>query len=219
MAGRRELPRPTTSDQLIAAVARRGRIIDLPESRRRWFTNLDLDTVLTAGQPAPDRVEIPRADANRILRGIVRFVVDVPADANLDVVWTLGDHELLVRAGSIDLTCATGQLTVSVLVTCDELGRDRRVAVQFAVGTPTSPRGMYMSALTRLDAPAIIAEAWSDALTAFCWEAVLELARRVSADVGDDADGRSLIPGAIASGDNVFVVHPMARHDLSGLSS
>jgi hypothetical protein len=45
------------------------------------------------------------------------------------------------------------------------------------------------------------------------------LARRVSADVGDDADGRSLIPGAIASGDNVFVVHPMARHDLSGLSS
>jgi hypothetical protein len=203
---------------LIAAIARRGSIIDLPAARRKWFIEFDRELELAPGKPAPNRIEIPQAAANRILRGIVRFVVDVPADTSLDVVWTLGDHELLVRAGSIQMECAPGLLTVSVPVTSDEIGRDRRVAVPFAVGTPTSPRGLYMSALDRIDAPALIADAWSDAITAFCWEAILELAQRVSADSGSDGAGRSLIPGAVASGDRVLIVHPMARHDLSGLS-
>jgi hypothetical protein len=75
-----------------------------------------------------------------------------------------------------------------------------------------------MSTVNRVDAPALIADGWSDPIIAFCWESVLELAQRVSAQAGNDAEGRPLIPGAVAAGDGTLVVVPMARHSLGGLT-
>jgi hypothetical protein len=217
-ASRRSVRAESLTSATIAAVARRGRITDLPADRRRWFRPVDLGLDLDLGTVAPEPITMPQSVANRLLKGLVRFVVDVPPGTDLDVVWELGSHELLVHAGSVEIDCRPGLASMSVSVTCDQLGRDRRVTAPFALGTPTEPRGLYMSSLTRLDAPAVVAEAWSDSIVAFCWEALLEVARRVSADAGDDARGRPLIPGAVACGANTLVVHPMARHDLRGLA-
>ncbi len=91
------------------------------------------------------------------------------------------------------------------------------MTVPFAVGRPDAPRGLLMATTDRVDAPAIVADGWSAAITAFCWEAILELARRVSAESGNDQRGRPLVPGAIGADKGLLVVQPMARHDLSGL--
>ena len=39
----------------------------------------------------------------------------------------------------------------------------------------------------------------------------------MSAESGNDQQGRPLVPGAIGADEGLLVVQPMARHDLSGL--
>ena len=108
----------------------------------------------------------------------MRFVADIPADTSLDLVWQHDGSELWVDAGSIELVCGAGLLTVGLTVACDELHRSVRVTVPFAVGGADASRGLLMAAMNRVDAPALVADRWSDAITAFCWESLLELARR-----------------------------------------
>jgi hypothetical protein len=194
-----------------------GRIADLPERDRQWFVPIG-DLVLNPGERPAEPITIPQVDAARLLVGFVRFVADIPPRTNLTLVWERGQDELAVDAASIGLICAQGLLTVGLTVNCDQLSKPVRVAVPLAVGRADAPRGLLMATINRLDAPPLIAEGWSDSIIAFCWEAVLELAQRVCAQAGDDADGRPLIPGAIAARDGAMVLTPMARHDLSGLT-
>ncbi len=205
----------TRADELVHLIAVAGRISDLPVARRKWFVPVatDVDT----GTRAPDDVRIPQADANRLLRGFVRFVADIDAGSSLELVWERGHDELWVDAGTITLKCAPGILSIRLAVGCDQLPKPVTVTVPFAVGRPDAPRGLLMATTDRVDAPAIVADGWSAAITAFCWEAILELARRVSAESGNDQQGRPLVPGAISADEGLLVVQPMARHDLSGL--
>lgn len=204
-------------DRVAAAFAANGRIADLPANRRRWLTTLPADEQLAPGEGVR-LLRVPEATAGKLLQGVVRFVVDVPAGTNLTVVWQSGADELAVDAGSVELQCSRGLATLSVLVGCDQLSEPVRVFVPFAVGTQASPRGLLMSTFTRVDAPAVVAEGWSDAITAFCWEALLELARRISAETGRDNEGQPLIPGLVAAERGLLLIGPMARHDLRGLT-
>lgn len=210
-------PPVVRASQALDTISFAGRIVDLPERQRDWFVPVD-DRVLRPGERPEEPIVIPQADAARLLVGFVRFVADIPARTNLTLVWERGRDELAVDAASIGLTCADGLLTVGLTVSCDQLSKPVRVAVPFAVGRADAPRGLLMATINRLDAPALIAEGWSDAIIAFCWEAVLELAQRVCGQVGNDAQGRPLIPGAIAAHDAALALTPMARHDLSGLT-
>jgi hypothetical protein len=72
-----------------------------------------------------------------------------------------------------------------------------------------------MSTFERVDAPDLISGLWSEALTALAWEALLELAARLCAAVGKDAQGRPLIPASIAAAPELLIITPMARNDLS----
>ena len=209
---------PRGTDRLVGAIAGAGRIIDLPPERRRWFTPIDAAVRLPPGTRTADPIRIPQPDANRLVRGLVRFVADIPADTSLDLVWQHDGSELWVDAGSIDLVCSAGLITVGLTVACDEVRRPIRVTAPFAVGRADASRGLLMATMNRVDAPALVADRWSNAITAFCWESLLELARRVSAQTGDDEAGMPLVPGAIAADDRVLIVQPMARHDLTGLT-
>ena len=209
--------RPAT-DAVVAVIARGGRIVDLPAADRTWFPSGQQRRRHDPGSRSDEPVRIPQPVANRLLRGLIRFVADIPAGTSLTVVWESGGDELWVDAGSIDLACAPGLLTLGLTVGCDQLDERVHVSVPFATGRAESPRGLMMSTFDRVDAPAAIAEGWSDAIAAFCWEALLELATRVSADVGDDRRGRPLIPGDIAAERGVVIVFPMARHDLGKLT-
>jgi len=178
-----------------------------------WFSVVPRPVKTGALASAPLR--IPQGDAQRLLRGIIRFVADIPAGASLDLVWQQGGSELFVDAGSITLTCTTGLVSIGVAVHCDELPAPAVATAALGVGRVDSPSGLVMSTFERVGAPDLIADLWSEAITAFAWEALLELASRLCAGVGKDSQGRPLIPGSVAAAPELLVITPMARNDLS----
>jgi hypothetical protein len=91
------------------------------------------------------------------------------------------------------------------------------MVVPLGVGTAGSPVGLVLTTVERLDGPDIVVARWSDAITAFAWEALIELARRTCAQLGTDKAGLPLIPGAIASSTEALLIQPMSRNDLSAL--
>jgi hypothetical protein len=74
-----------------------------------------------------------------------------------------------------------------------------------------------MSTLDRLDGPEVVVARWSAAITAYAWEALLELATRLCAGLGRDSRRLALIPGSIGAARGSLLIQPMSRHDLSGM--
>jgi hypothetical protein len=118
-----------------------------------------------------------------------------------------------VHAGSIGLSCTNGLVRIRLDVACDQIGRVS-VIVPFAVGTAGAPTGLVMSTFSRVDGPAAVADVWSEAISAFAWEALLELARQLCAELGRDRRGRGLVPIDIGAAPKLLTVTAMARHDL-----
>jgi len=176
----------------------------------------------TAGRLQPG--ELPKktltfkaAEATRVLKEVIRFVADVPRGTSPIVVWTQDGSELWVDISTVSLAAAPGLLRVGVKVGCDQLPEPAVIVVPFGVGTEDAPTGLVMSSLDRLAGPAIVTERWTHALTAFAWEAVLELASRLCAQLGTDGSGHALIPGSIGAGASTVLIQPMSRNDLSRL--
>lgn len=172
---------------------------------------------LRPGSVPKKDVTVKAAEATRMMRSIIRFVADVPADSSPVVVWEQEGSELWVDISTITLTCIQGVIRVSFRVGCDQLPEPAVIMVPFGVGTPEAPTGLVMSSLSRLEGPEVVTDRWTAALTAFAWEAILELARRMCAELGKDAAGLPLIPGSLSAGSQTLVLQPMARNDLSGL--
>jgi hypothetical protein len=180
-----------------------------------WFRPIDARLELDPGSRAPDLLQVPADVAQRILRQTVRLVADIPRGSSPDVVWVDGANELLVRTGGIGLSCLTGLVTVTLRVSCDQIREDAATQVPLGVGTADVPSGLVMSTLTRPVGPDVVLDAWSAALIAFAWEAVVHLAQRLCAAAGKDASGRALVPASIAAERGVLLIQPMARHRIA----
>ena len=180
-----------------------------------WFRPLEPDVKLRPGALAPGVIRVPEAHAQRVVRGIIHLVADVRADAAPTVVWVAGHDELLVYLDRTLITCTSGIVTLSLVVTCDEIRQDQRVDVAFAVGTPARPAGLVMSTFDRVQGPAVIGDTWSGSVTAFAWEAVITVAQQLAAGTGKDAAGRPLVPATIAADKNLLLIGAMARTNLS----
>ena len=116
---------------------------------------------------------------------------------------------------TVTMTCADGLVRVGVKVGCDQLDSPMVMTVPIGVGTAEAPSGLVMSTVDRLDGPDLIVTHWSEAITAFAWEGLLELARRLCAEMGRDGSGLSLIPGAIGAAKGALLIQPMSRNDRS----
>jgi hypothetical protein len=189
--------------------------------RTDWLPRFARSAKLTPGAAAPGQIRVPAGDAQRVLRATVRLVADLPAGSSPDVVWTQGEHELVVHTDSITLACASGLVTIGFSVDCDQLpvGKTQgsnAITVPFAVGTDKLPSGLVMSTFVRPSGPALVVDGWAEALTAFAWEALLHLAQSLCAETGRDAEGRPLVPGYVGAAANLLLIQPMARHTFSG---
>jgi hypothetical protein len=180
-----------------------------------WLYLLPPGMLLTPGVVAPKPLVVPVGDANKLLAQTVRLVADLPAGVSGDVVWTRGTAELLVKTGGVKLACAPGVVTVAVPVSCDQLGPPATMHVALAVGSEDRPAGLVMSAFSRCAGPDVVGEQWSEALTAFAWEALLHLAQELCGATGKDKAGRPLVPASIAATKGALLLQPMARHELS----
>ena len=127
------------------------------------------------------------------------------------VKWREGDRELLIFPAGVRVQFATGVIAVSIPCSCDQT-RPALVHVSFVVGDPNQPAGLIAATDARPRGPAVIVDAWGDALVAYAWHIVLEVVAGVAGEAGRDVDGSRLVPiGLAASGEGMFVV-PMARH-------
>lgn len=182
-----------------------------------WLRPIRLADRLEPGQVPKRLVTVPAHEAQRFLRGIIRFVVDIPADTSTVVVWERAGSEMWVDVGTVSIACSEGLVRIGVKVGCDQLDKPVVLTVPIGVGSPGSPAGLVMTTVDRIAGPDLLVARWSEAITAFAWEALVELARRLCAQLGKDKAGLPLIPGAIAATKAALLVQPMSRNDLSAL--
>ena len=194
-----------------------ARVLGVPVTDASFFKPIRSAGSLEPGDVPKQGLTIKAATATRLLRGIIRFVADVSAGTSSVIVWEADGSELWVDIATTTMACAPALVRVSVTVGCDQLAEPAVVTIPFGVGSPDAPTGLVMSTLNRLDGPPVVVDRWTPALTAFAWEAVLELARRLCAELGTDKGGRPLVPGSIAAGASTLLIQPMSRHDLSAL--
>jgi hypothetical protein len=178
-----------------------------------WLSHLRVP--IAAGVVPKKLLRIPQSDAQKLLRGVVRRVADLPVGSSATVVWHDAGAELLVLTDKITIGCSSGLVTIGVTAQCDQTDGAVVLSVPFAVGTAKAQAGLVMHTFSRVAGPPVVTDRWSQAITAFAWEALLELASTISAEVGKDTAGRPLVPGAIAAEPEVLLIQPMARHDLS----
>jgi hypothetical protein len=182
-----------------------------------WLKIVTQPGRLDAGQVPKGALTVPVEQAQQLLRAVVRFVVDIPADTSTVVVWERDGSELWVDVATTTITCAEGLVTIGVAVGCDEIGKPTTISVPIGVGSSAALAGLVMTTIERLDGPDLVTARWSEAITAFAWESLVELARRLSAQLGKDKSGLPLIPGALGATKNALLIQPMSRNDLSGL--
>lgn len=194
----------------------------MPEGRPGTLLGVDLDDVswfrsqtraVAPGSLAAEPFRVPQDAANALLSSVVRLVADLRVGSTPEVVWQQPPHELLIHTGRTSLRISSGLVRVHVVVDCDQLDGPLTLQVPLALGTVRRPAGLVMSTFTELDGPAAVVSTWSDAVTAFAWESLVELCRQLAAQAGRDERGRALIPGKVAAtADRELEIHPMARH-------
>ncbi|WP_040493124.1 hypothetical protein [Ilumatobacter nonamiensis] len=179
-----------------------------------WFERLGDGITLEPGQLTDSEFDVPIGEFRTVMNSVIRLVLDLPVGATPTVVWTLGDNELLVHSDETTVSCSSGVITVTAVVECDQCDKVA-IPMPFGVGTRTARAGLVMSTFTDLQGPRSITDVWTDPLTAFAWETLLETARVICADVGNDNRGRPLVPGSIGAAPDVVLLQPIARHKLT----
>lgn len=190
--------------------------IQLPSidfSRFDWLKRIDSSLLLDIGNRSPDLLSIPTRDAQRILSETVRLVLDLPRNSTPLVVWTQGDSELLIHSDKTRIDLSSGVVTLRITVECEEHGK-LVIPVPIGVGTKQSPSGLVMATFEDLEGPTELVAAWSDAIIAFAWEALLEVARVICSEVGNDKRELPLVPGSIGASPNRLLLQPVARFSL-----
>ncbi|MBY6069760.1 MULTISPECIES: hypothetical protein [Marinobacter] len=194
-------------------MATSARFTTVDFSQFDWLNRIDADVLLDVGDLSPDLLTVPGKDVQRLLSEVVRLVLDLPRNSTPLVVWTKGDSELLIHSDQTRIQFSSGVITVTVTAECEEHGK-LRIPVPIGVGTKQSPSGLVMSTFEDLEGPEELILAWRDAIQAFAWESVLEVASVLCAEVGNDKRGLPLVPGAIAAAPNKMLVQPVARFSL-----
>ena len=194
-----------------------ARVIGVPVPDASFFKRVRAAGRLQPGDVPKQGLTLKAAEATRLLRGIIRFVADIPADTSPVVVWQADGSELWVDISTVSMACAPSLVRVSVKVGCDQLPDAAVVTVPFGVGSAAAPTGLVMSTLTRLDGPPVVVDRWTAGPDG------LRLGGRPGAGpaavrrMGTDKAGLALIPGSIAAGASTLLIQPMSRNDLSAL--
>jgi hypothetical protein len=193
------------------------RLIDVV---RRQCPGVIVSVPLAPGTPAAAPVPVdPRAAQSLVATAALAasgLMLESGQTSGDSVVWTQGDRELLVLVAHVRIELGDGVIAVTIPVQCDQAG-GAEVHVSFVVGDPKRPAGLFAATEDRPRGPDVVVDLWGDALTAFAWQLVLDVAAGVAAHAGTDADGAGLIPAALAASPDGLSVLPQARHPFDRL--
>jgi hypothetical protein len=161
--------------------------------------------------------QIPVDTLNTLVRSAVLGASGLdsadPASKERTVLWRSGASELLLMPNRVVTRLGDGVIALSFAVRCDQSG-DAQIHVSFAIGAEARPAGMIAATEERPRGPAAVVDVWGERLIAFAWRVLIELATQIAAESGRDEDGAPLLPVSWAANSRLFIVVPMARHEL-----
>ena len=174
---------------------------------------------LRAGRPAAD-VTVRAEEAAQLARIAARLVGGLGADARQGeaLLWQRAGNSLLVRVDKLQLRLGEGVLAFSLPVQCDQ-SEAVEIHASFVVGDPKRPAGLLAITEERPRGPAVVVDTWGEAIVAFCWHVVLQIASSLAAEAGLDEDGAALIPVALYATPERLSITPMARHAFDRLGA
>jgi hypothetical protein len=175
---------------------------------------------LPIGPPRPgtvvDPVVVPIADIGHLAVVAARHSSGLPrAGRTNEAVWSKGDIELMVGIGAVEVQTSDGVIVVAIPVRCDQSGQTQ-VHVSFAVGDANNPAGLYAATQRRPQGPDVVIESWGEALVAYAWLVVLQLANGLAGAAGRDAQGNRLVVAQLQASAEGLHVLPMARQRFAG---
>jgi hypothetical protein len=161
---------------------------------------------------AIDPIRIGGDEVTPLMANAARRALDVTDTPSRDteIVWSEGGDELVVDPAHVEVRTTEGTVLLSIPVRCDETG-PATVEVAFAVGAPDRPAGLFGATEERPRGPVPVVDRWADALIAFAWSTVLELAGSVAGAIGNDEHGDALIAGSLVATNEGIEVVPFAR--------
>lgn len=109
----------------------------------------------------------------RELHGAVRDRLAAPSAGDA-VVWSRDGAELIVHRDSVQLRAVAGYLVAELTVECAETG-PAVVRLVCYLGTPDVGAGTSVAVTFDATTPAILVDAWGDALRAAVWEGLLDV--------------------------------------------
>lgn len=178
---------------------------------------------LKASSPSTD-VYVPAREAAQLARTAARLVGGLGGGLDVDgwpgdtLLWQRGGNSLLVLPDQLALRLGDGVLAISLPVQCDQ-SEAVEVHVSFVVGDPRRPAGLMAVTEERPRGPAVVVDTWGEAIVAFCWHVVLQMATSLAAEAALDDDGAALIPVALYATPEALVITPMARHAFDRLGA
>lgn len=179
---------------------------------------------LPPAKPAMDEgvighaVSVDAGQASELVRVAAKRAAGLfHATKRTEVVWVDGHSELAVNVAELRVELADGLVRVLIPVRCDQTG-PRTVEVDFAVGSPRAPAGLFASTYSDPIGPELIVTAWGEALVAFAWECVIGLVTGIAGATGKDARGNVLVPVEASASKRGLQIVPMARHRFYGSS-
>jgi hypothetical protein len=191
-------------ERLVAAERRAGR---LPPADVAMDEGVVGHPVLVEPEQASELVRVAAKRASGLFHQTKRT----------EVVWVDGESELAVSLAGLRVELSDGLVRMFIPVRCDQTG-PQMVEVDFAIGSPDAPAGLFASTFGEPIGPELIVENWNEALVAFAWECLLGLVTGIAGATGKDTRGNLLVPVEASASTRGLEIVPMARHRFYGSS-
>lgn len=151
---------------------------------------------------------------SRLAAGSIAFpAADDPAETEA-ILWDDGTSELLVFPGKVRTTTTDRILTVIMPVVTD--AGETEMTIPFAIGSKDRVAGLLAAAPDRPRGDPLIAEVWGEALIAFAYKMILEIADKIAGASGRDAANNRLVAQSLSLEDGALVIQPQAGFRLKG---
>ncbi len=140
---------------------------------------------------------------------LVQFAALRRTEGAESVVWDDGVNQLVVHAARVRPVVTDGMVRIAVPVECDQTSATMEIA--FAVGSETRVAGMIAATADRPAGDPLIARVWGDALIAFAYGALLDLADSLAGASGRDEKNDRLVPRGLVARRGQLSVETQAR--------
>jgi hypothetical protein len=125
------------------------------------------------------------------------------------VVWDNGVNQLMVEASKLRAVLTEGMVRVAVPVECDQVRTT--MEIPFAVGSAERAAGLIVATADRPAGDPLIAGIWGEALIAFAYGVLLDIADSLAGASGRDEKNGRLVPRGFVARRGQLVVESQAR--------